>query len=167
MLLACSRSRNLVLCLAVLLCLALPARRAGAQGHTVHISWYKSPLADQLQLLANTYAQEHPGIEIAIDEMPQSQWYSNDFDQFAHHKTNFAAMVMASQWLGEAVTKGYVRAVPGGQSLFCPPSSGNRRHALELRRQSSNRRTDDLLHRPQRPTDPQSCGTRGAVATDP
>jgi len=113
MLLACSRSRNLVLCLAVLICLALPARRAGAQGRTVHINWYKSPLADQLQLLANTYAQEHPGIAIAIDEVPQSQWYSNNFGQFARHKTNFAAMVMASQWLGEAVTKGYVRELSG------------------------------------------------------
>src|ERR1051325_1940134 len=103
-------TRFLVICLIV--CFGtgiLPTQGTAAQVATVRISWYKFPLADQLQLLANTYNQEHLGVRIVIDEVPATQWYSNAFNQFASHRTNFAAIVMPSQWLGEAVSRGYVR----------------------------------------------------------
>src|SRR5690242_11684820 len=79
-------ARILVICLIV--CFGtgiLPTRGTAAQVATVRISWYKFPLADQLQLLANTYNQEHLGVRIVIDEVPVTQWYSNAFNQFASH----------------------------------------------------------------------------------
>lgn len=106
---AVRRRPLLIALLALLGASLLPTGPVRAQVQTLHISWYRFPLADQLQLLANTYSQEHLGVRVVVDEVPLTQWYSSDFAQFSSHHTGFAAMIMPSQWLGEAVTRGYVR----------------------------------------------------------
>ena len=73
---------------------------------TLHIAWFEFSPADILQTLGNQYAKENPaGIQIVVDRPPLSQWYTSVFNQFAAHKTSFAAAALDSQWLGQAVTE--------------------------------------------------------------
>ena len=39
-----------------------------------------------------------------VDRPPNGQWYTSVFNQFAAHKTSFAAAALDSQWIGQAVT---------------------------------------------------------------
>lgn len=84
-------------------------RPAHAAPHTIHISWFDWPPAHAMQQLADQYSRQYPSVKVVVDTVPIGQWYSNNFNQFKAHKTNFAAAVMDSQWLGEAVTNRYVR----------------------------------------------------------
>jgi multiple sugar transport system substrate-binding protein len=80
------------------------ARPAHAAMRTLHIAWFEFTAADDLQILGNQYAREK-GIQIIVDRPPLAQWQSSVFNQFAAHKTSFAAAVLDSQWLGQAVTE--------------------------------------------------------------
>ena len=86
-------------------------RPAHAAPHAVHISWFDWPPAHAMQQLADQYSRQNPSIKVVVDSVPLGQWYSNNFNQFKAHKTNFAAAVMDSQWIGEAVTNRYVREI--------------------------------------------------------
>lgn len=99
---------------ALLSCLGVSSLSAGAHAartatRTLHISWFQWPPAQVLQSLANEYSRQHAGIQIVVDAVPLSQWYSNNFDQFKQHKTNFVGAILDSQWLGEAVTNHYIQ----------------------------------------------------------
>jgi multiple sugar transport system substrate-binding protein len=102
------RTVRAALAAALLTCLCLGSftgntRPAHAAMRTLHIAWFEFSPADVLQTLGNQYAKEH-GVQIVVDRPPLSQWYTSVFNQFAAHKTSFAAAVLDSQWLGQAVT---------------------------------------------------------------
>jgi len=80
------------------------ARPAHAATRTLHVAWFEFFAPDVLQILGNQYAKEK-GIQIIVDRPPLAQWYPSVFNQFAAHKTSFAAAVLDSQWLGQAVTE--------------------------------------------------------------
>lgn len=94
---------TLISCLSVGM-VAADTRAASVQ--TLHITWFNWPPATALQQLGDQYGQEHPGIRIVVDAVNVNQWYSNNFNQFKKHKTSFAAAVLDSQWLGQAVKEG-------------------------------------------------------------
>lgn len=71
---------------------------------TIHITWFQWNPATVLQIIGNNYtAHVNPNVKIVVDAVPISQWYSNNFNQFAAHKTSFAAGILDSQWIGNAV----------------------------------------------------------------
>src|SRR5579871_1335544 len=99
---ATARFTRVALAMAFIACLALSnytlgARSAHAAMRTLHIAWFEFSPADDLQVLGNQYAKEH-GIQIIVDRPPLSQWYTSVFNQFAAHKTSFAAAALDSQW---------------------------------------------------------------------
>jgi len=115
------RTARAALAAALVSCVALgglfpharPARAAApAATRTLHIAWFEFSPADVLQQLGNQYARER-GIQIIVDRPPTPQWYPSVFNQFARHKTSFAAAALDSQWLGEAVADGDVLELNG------------------------------------------------------
>jgi len=107
-----SRTIRAALATALITCFSLGTFVPGAHSaravtpaatRTLHIAWFEFSPADVLQQLGNQYAKEH-GVQIVVDRPPLSQWYSSVFNQFAAHKTSFAAAILDSQWLGQAVT---------------------------------------------------------------
>src|SRR5947209_13133157 len=83
--------------------LAQYSHPAHAAGKTLHIAWFEFSPADVLNTLGQQYGRE-TGTTIIVDRPPNTQWYTSVFNQFAAHKTSFAAAALDSQWIGQAVT---------------------------------------------------------------
>jgi multiple sugar transport system substrate-binding protein len=83
--------------------LAQYSHPAHAAGKTLHIAWFEFAPADVLNTLGQQYGKE-TGTTIVVDRPPNTQWYTSVFNQFAAHKTSFAAAALDSQWIGQAVT---------------------------------------------------------------
>jgi len=101
-----SRHNRVALSL-TLLCALIASAGSGlhpakAAMRTLHIAWFEFTPADILNQLGTQYGQEH-GVQIVVDRPPLSQWYTSVFNQFAAHKTSFAAAALDSQWIGQAV----------------------------------------------------------------